>query len=764
MKLHTYKYILNIKSHIASIISDKIDDRLSASSKDKLVNILGKLENEKYYQLIYDYAVSAPESCEAIVALSRFNREETINYFLKRLSDSRSLHRDLIVECLGKLNVPGIVKILKPYLSDSDRQVRFQTAYALFNTGDKEAALAMCEYIADSDEWISMTILRLLCKMKQIESIPILIEKYNSDNDLRRKALMISFLSRFKSITLLGIFDDALQAKDARLRANAIEAIGSLKLPEDELRKRIVPFLTDPNNRIRANAILAMARIAPDKVKQQISDMVYSDDIQLRRSAAFMLCMVPPGDFLSEAETLIVDKSETVRKRMIRSLTNFSKGFISKNISKVLSDDNKWIRKYAVDMYSSVEGVDATPVINLLKKEQAEANIEACLNFLTLHPTSKALSVLKYHYKDTRIMVVRALLNSLTAIGGVDALKSAITRFDQQDPEIMQSITKAMVAAGDIDTLISCVDRFGKIKTQYNLEMIIPSIEAIVDLLKLDGTMPSSLQQSITYYAKSTYPNPEDAVEMSEADYMPTISKQVIQISVPTDSYDVPEVEIEKEVEAEVQEQQNVKEKTKKKKTLPMHYKAGIKAFNLGKNKRALAEFRKSISSGECPPDSVDLYLGSILCDEGEYKEAIKHLDAYLEHTPDSVKANFLLGKCYKKSKEWKKLVDVYRPFMQGKIELTSENMKKKVQMDMGIACAMIGKAEMAIKLLNAITKIDPMNAEAYYYLSMAFYKGKKIKQSMVTLDRANKLTPAGKALSKNIRVLAEAIKNGLEI
>ena len=72
--------------------------------------------------------------------------------------------------------------------------------------------------------------------MKELDTIPILIEKYHSDTDLRRKALMISFLARFKSITLLGAFDDAIQARDARLRANAIEAIGNLKLPEEELQ------------------------------------------------------------------------------------------------------------------------------------------------------------------------------------------------------------------------------------------------------------------------------------------------------------------------------------------------------------------------------------------------------------------------------------------------------------------------------------------------------------------------------------------------
>ena len=328
MKESAYRRISETRVKLAASIYEKLNGKFNIESKGKLIHILAKIGISNYYQVIYDFANKNPDNCDAIVALSLFDIKESINYFFEKLKDPRTPHRDLMIECLGNLKKPELVLPIKEFLKDEDRQVRFQAAYALYNIGGKEAALAMCEYISDPDEWISMTILRLLCKMKELDTIPILIEKYRADTDLRRKALMISFLSRFKSITLLSAFDDALQARDARLRANAIEAIGNLKLPVEELRKRIVPYLNDPNNRIRANAILAMAKIAPEKVKAQIIEMCNSDDVQLRRSAAFILCMIPPIDFFNEAEKLIVDENETVRKRMIQSLKNFPHEFI----------------------------------------------------------------------------------------------------------------------------------------------------------------------------------------------------------------------------------------------------------------------------------------------------------------------------------------------------------------------------------------------------------------------------------------------------
>ncbi|MBP5470751.1 MAG: HEAT repeat domain-containing protein, partial [Candidatus Riflebacteria bacterium] len=469
------------------------------NNNEKLIYILSKIGIGNVYNLVYDYAVKHPDSRYAIKAIANFDKKESIDFLQEKLKQNpRVLHRELMVECLGNYKKSELVNIIKEYLADEDRQVRFQAVYALFNTGGKEAALAMCNYISDPDEWISMTILRLLCRMRELDTIPILIDKYHSDKDLRRKALMISFLSRFQSITLLGAFDDALHARDARLRANAIEAIGDLKLTEEELLGRITPYLNDPNNRIRANAILALAKITPEKVKAQIVEMCNSDDVQLRRSAAFILCMIPPNDFFKEAEKLIVDENETVRKRMIQSLKNFPHEFISSNINKVLSDENKWIRKYAVDMVAGIPAFESTPLVNILKSEQAAPNIESCLNFLVTHPSDSAMNSLRVHFKDKRLPVVKALLKALFAIGGIEEVKKVAPRFEQHDPLVVQNITSTMLEAGDVETLDEFLNRLERIKKQHHIELLLPTLEAIVDIIIKGEKMPPKLLKAFS--------------------------------------------------------------------------------------------------------------------------------------------------------------------------------------------------------------------------------------------------------------------------
>lgn len=809
MKESAYRRISELRVRLAAIIYEKLSGKYTDESKGKLIHILAKIGISNYYQVIYDFANKHPENCDAILALSLFDVKESIDYFLEKLKDPRTLHRDLMLECLGNLKKQELVLPIKEYLNDEDRQVRFQAAYALYNIGGRDAALAMCEYISDPDEWISMTILRLLCKMKELDTIPILIEKYQADTDLRRKALMISFLSRFKSITLLSVFDDALKARDARLRANAIEAIGDLKLPVEELRKRIVPYLNDPNNRIRANAILAMAKIAPEKVKAQIIEMCNSDDVQLRRSAAFILCMIPPIDFFNESEKLIVDENETVRKRMIQSLKNFPHEFISSHINKVLSDQNKWIRKYAVDMIASIPAFESAPIVNLLKNERSAPNIEACLKFLATHPTENAMNSLKIHFKDKRLPVVKSLLKALVSIGGIDEVKNVAPRLEQHDPYVIQNITSIMLESGDLKAVDEVFNRFGKIRNQTHLDLMIPSIEGIIDIIIQGDKMPPKLLRAFSNEPATAVSMPSMPSNMPEPKIQKSSKSSSSKKNIPdaksdtkadlelpsinTSGIDVPtsinpatdllnfnldlnmpgtaeapnngssEFTLPTFQELDMLNMAGKPEGLIKKKHSAPHYKAGIKAYNLGKYPKAIEEFQKSLANNENPPASINVYMGIILCDQGEYNQAIEHLTAYLRNNPDNSKANFLLGKCYKKIKNWDKVCEVYQLFIQGELD-ASPNMKRRIHQDMGTACAILGKSETAVRLLDNLFKLEADNPEIGYYLAMAQYKMGKKSEASATVDKALKVAPKGKQIEKQLMSLSQTIRSGLPL
>lgn len=761
------KRIRDIREKIANAVNNHLGGKFSEAIKARLVLLMSEVGMAQSAGSIYSYLQTHSEQEEAIVAANRFDNDEIQTYLLELLKKPRSAHREIIVECLGSRKKPALVAELKQYLADPDRHVRFQTANSLFNIGGKEAALAMCEFISDPDEWISMTILRLLCIMRELDSIPILIEKYHQDEDLRRKALMISFLARFRSVTLLGIFDQGLQARDARLRANSIEAVGNLNLPENEIRSRIEPSLHDPNNRIRANSILALARLDPEKIKPEIRDMVESGDVQLRRSAAFILGMIPPTDYQDLAAILVADQNEAVRKRMIQSLRNFPSDFVCNQLERALSDNNKWIRKHAIDMAARLSNFPHKKILGLLKTERAAPNLEACMNFFALHPVEEAMSAIKLHVKDRRLQVVKALLNSVAAIGGVEGVKSVAPRLEQKDPGVIQALSEVLIKAGDRKILDDLVERFAHVRHEHQVSVLVPSLISSVKILDQGENMPEELLKSLETMEveekqKPLPPEPsvEDVSESIPADRETADDGEEAKlpdsgIDFGAGLLDLPAPGADDGSEAEDGEESDADGRK-----TSAHYRQGLKAYNIGKYKKAVSEFNKVLETEEQPPANVFLYMGIMFADQEKYEQAREYLQTFIDKAPDHARGNFLLGKVFRQLKNWSGLIRVYSRFASGELE-ASAKMKKRIYHDLGVANVLVGQYEAGCLQLESLLKIDRENAEAGYYLALGKFHLKKVSEAEAILQQAAKSGHGNKRITRLIEALVDKIKGG---
>ncbi|HOI89326.1 MAG TPA: HEAT repeat domain-containing protein [Candidatus Rifleibacterium sp.] len=762
------KRIRDIREKIANAVNNHLGGKFSEAIKARLVLLMSEVGMAQSAGSIYSYLQTHPDQEEAIVAANRFDNDEIQTYLLDLLKNQRSAHREVIVECLGSRKKPALVAELKQYLADPDRHVRFQTANSLFNIGGKEAALAMCEFISDPDEWISMTILRLLCIMRELDSIPILIEKYHQDEDLRRKALMISFLARFRSVTLLGIFDQGLQARDARLRANSIEAVGNLNLPENEIRSRIEPSLHDPNNRIRANSILALARLDPEKIKPEIREMVESSDVQLRRSAAFILGMIPPTDYQDLAAILVADQNEAVRKRMIQSLRNYPSDFVCNQLERALSDNNKWIRKHAIDMASRISNFPHKKILGLLKTERAAPNLEACMHFFASHPVEEAMAAIKLHVKDRRLQVVKALLNSVAAIGGVEGVKSVAPRLEQKDPGVIQALSEVLIKSGDRKILDDLVERFAHVRHEHQVSVLVPSLISSVKILDQGENMPEELLKSLETMEVEEKPKPlppepsvEEAAEPAPGSNEAAGGEEEIKtpdsgIDFGAGLLDLPAPGADEGGEADDGEEADSDDSRK----TSAHYRQGLKAYNIGKYKKAISEFNKVLETEEQPPANVFLYMGIMFADQEKYEQAREYLQTFIDKAPDHARGNFLLGKVFKQLKNWSGLIRVYSRFTNGELE-ASAKMKKRIYHDLGVANVLVGQYEAGCSQLDSLLKIDRENAEAAYYMALGKFHLKKVSEAEAILQQAAKSGHGNKRITRLIEALVDKIKGG---
>ena len=696
-----------------------VDSEYPISIRAKALLLIAKTRTDAAKEKILAFYKEHPNLEESIRALSTVLDDDAVPLLIERVKDKRAHFRDVITEELGKTRLRQGFECLVELLADEDRQVRFQAANGLFQIGGKDAALALCKYISDPDEWISMSILRSLCIMKERESIPFLAEQFTQDTDLRRKAIMVSFLSRFRSVTLMNIFDEGIKGKDARLKANSIEAIGELELPEREIKSRIEPYLRDPNNRIRANAILALARSEPDRVRPEIVAMVDSNDVQLRRSAAFILGVIRATGNEELAARLIEDQSVDVRKRRGLSLKNFPESFIKEQLEKTIRDENKWIRKYSVEIATRLNDFPPEPILRQLNQEINYPNIVACMEFFAKHPSDEAARLIKKRIRDARVPVVAGLIRALAAMYGLAGIQKIASQINYRNPDILMQYSKTHFSIGGMDIFDTVLEKASTVRKGANPQPFFPSVEACIDLLNLEDDMPPGLMKQLAIAAEPEPVLPPPVVERPFAAAPPPV-QVAVQAAAPAAA------------------------KPKKKGALPPEFQKGVKFFNLGKYKKADKAFRKALEK-DPGLNKANFYLGMMASEVKDTDTAQAFLQAFVDQGGTSTKALYTLAKLYRNARHWERAVNIFEKILQGPKKL-KKKMLLKISRELGAAYIFQGNYQKAKEILEMVFKKDPTNSETNYHLAMSYFKLQNYRRAeSLLIDITRQVAPGEK-------------------
>lgn len=743
----------------AAALLPLIDADIPLEVKASALLVLSKVRNQAAKEKIREFYDNHPNLEEAIIALAETGGDDIVEILIGAVRNPKSKHRDIIADQLGSFNNPGVHECLKQLLGDEDRQVRFQAANSLFRIGGRDSALALCRFISDPDEWISMSILRILCMMKEHESIPYLAEQFSKDNDLRRKALMVSFLARFKSVTLVNIFDEGLRGRDARLKANSIEAVGELELPRREITSRISPYLKDPNNRIRANAILALARSEPETIKPEIIQMALSDDVQLRRSAAFILGMIGISGSQELAEKLVLDNSDDVRKRMVLSLKKFPADFSCKLLEKSVQDPNKWIRKYSIDMAAKFPEFPVQIILRQLKNETAYPNIVACMDFFATRSNDEAVRLIKNRVKDKREPVVSAVIRAIAGMQGLHGLQNIASQIDYKHPLIFRTFVETHFALGGTDILDSTLDKVRNVRKGSNVDMYFPALIGCLNILNKGEKMPPNLlaalsritpSQTLSTSAKIAMPvQPETKPDLNrETAFEPDQSAQ---------SEDLFE-QMQNEIAAIESETEKPIPESEKSRSSGSDFNSAVKLFNLGKHKKAEKIFQE-IASANPEMFKTDYYLGMIAYARKDYAEAVKFLTRFLSNSPENSKTIQILGKVFKNLRDWPNAIKMYEKMISEKFGL-ADKARAKAMTELGISYIFASSYEKARSVLEKVFQLDPSNFENNYYLAMSYFRLENYsKAENLLLDIVKLLPPTEK-----FKLMAESMLEKIRV
>ena len=145
-----------------------------------------------------------------------------------------------------------------------------------------------------------------------------LVDLAGDESDSRRQSAAVSAITECVGEDVARTLNFALGASDSRVRANAVEAFDRRRADVEVF----LPFVRDANNRVRANAALALLERGQPEGQETLREML-SAGVADRISALWVFSKARPNGFTRTAELLSRrDPSSRVRRRAAQLLAS----------------------------------------------------------------------------------------------------------------------------------------------------------------------------------------------------------------------------------------------------------------------------------------------------------------------------------------------------------------------------------------------------------------------------------------------------------
>lgn len=245
----------------------------------------------------------------------------SVEEILKKLESHDWVERFIAAKTAGEQKIKEAVPLLLELLDDDNVQVRISAIVALKSFSGKKIVEHMIRALADSSEWVRVHAVENIGSYKDRKHIELLSQFLENEESDKVRATLIKVLGEIGGAKVLPIITLYLKDANARVRANAVEAIERISGNTTiDMREHIIPLLDDENNRVKANSVKALFRMGEQKALEVLKNMIRSKDDWMRASAAYVFGVI---DYERSSEFLIEtldDGCWFVIKNVVKSL------------------------------------------------------------------------------------------------------------------------------------------------------------------------------------------------------------------------------------------------------------------------------------------------------------------------------------------------------------------------------------------------------------------------------------------------------------
>ena len=385
-------------------------------------------------------------------ALAEFKNQDALNALLQAFKEAESEIKPNLALALGSYKTKAVVEALKEGLNDIDPNVRFNCISALAQIKDNSSVSNLLACLGESNEWIFLNVINTLAQIGDHKATSTLTEFYAKERNERKRSVIVAALGQIGDLTAVPTLVRALRDDDDRVKANAIESLSRLGIPNEKLLSLVLPFIKHSNNRVRGNAILAAEKPGSYDLTPTLLDMKNDPNKWTRATLAFVLHKIDHAKSLSLIIELLRDHDKTVRKNAAYALSKKAKEAQSEIIIKLLDDEIADVRLQGIAIIGKLRIKSAAEwLVRLFKKDSNPSIRSAIVASLGEIGTKFDVPILVEALKDRNPRVRANAVESLEILLGEKAIPYLKPILKDPDNRTKANAAKALFALGDID-------------------------------------------------------------------------------------------------------------------------------------------------------------------------------------------------------------------------------------------------------------------------------------------------------------------------
>ena len=419
------------------------------------------LQEEDYSFLLEQEASELPMADPA--TLRRL--EEKLN--LSQSHELRVFMCRLITQIGGAQSVTVIGDAIRNTPAPHTRSAMLEVLIAAELRGEKVQALytAMLNDPAGAVRQSAISGLEQLTSANDRKYINQMLDLVNdTDQNVRARALTSLARSKdyYKIEPAVRALDELLESQDPRQRMLGVQVLG--KINDSRAAKRLVDYLTDPDDQVRMAAVMAVEepeqRVKDPQVEKLLSEkmgQLVQDPVErVRYSALMVLGQVgSPESYQLLAEAL-TDTSPDVRATAVNALAQVGKSIIPL-VQPNLESSDQQLRKMSTVILSRVNPREYSPLIinsaimgNL---SSTYRNLALAEGLETIRKRFRSVNILQCALREQGQQLADEILYLLTAIHDSNAvhiigesLRSENARTRANAAEALEALTTPQVA------------------------------------------------------------------------------------------------------------------------------------------------------------------------------------------------------------------------------------------------------------------------------------------------------------------------------